>query len=117
MTSGAGFEIGTHLSLDCMTWPDSLPTELSDWLRRSSTEGQNLAAALGPFQKVRPVLHHPGAWLQVEGVIVGGADCVAWSVGKLQLDMVMAVPLLVQDGGGQTTEAVAGHAPFVAHAL
>jgi hypothetical protein len=65
MTSDAGFEIGIHLRLDCRTWPDSLPTELTDWLRRSSMEGQYLAAALGPFQKIRPFLHHPGAWLQI----------------------------------------------------
>ena len=65
MTSGAGFGIGIYLRLDCRTWPDSLPTELTDWLRRSSMEGQYLAAALGAFQKIRPFLHHPGAWLQI----------------------------------------------------
>ena len=117
MTSDAGFEIGIHLRLDCRTWPDSLPTELTDWLRRSSMEGQYLAAALGPFQKIRPVLHHLGAWLQIEGVVVCSAHRIPGSVSKLQFDMVMRIALLVQDGRRQTTEAVAGHAPFVAHAL
>jgi hypothetical protein len=29
--------------LDYRIWPDSLSAELTDWLRRSSTEGQHLA--------------------------------------------------------------------------
>ncbi len=91
--------------------------EMTEWLCRSSTEGQHLAPALGALQKVRPVLHHPGAWLQIEGVVVSRAHCIPGSMGKLQLDMVMRVTLLVQDGGRQPAKAVAGHAAFVAHAL
>src|ERR1035438_7400982 len=115
MTSGAGIGLGTHPGLDCRACPDSLLAELTGYLCRSSTERQHLAAALCPFQKVCPFLHHPGAWLQIKGVIVGSADCITWSVGKLQLDIVVAVPLLVQDGGSQTTEAMPCHAAFVAH--
>ena len=105
------------VGLDYRTWPDSLPAKLTDWLRRSSTEGQYLTAALGSFQKVRPILHHPGTWLQVQGMVVRRAHRIPGSVSKLQLDMVVSVALLVQDGGRQTPETVAGHAPFVAHAL
>ena len=79
MRSGAGFRLGIHLGLDCRAWPDSLPAELTEWLCRCSTEGQHLAAALCPLQKVGPVLHHLGAWLQVESVVVGGAHGVAWA--------------------------------------
>ena len=112
-----GSGLAPIVGLDCRAWADSLPAELTDWLRRSSTEGQYLAAALGPFQKIRPVLHHPGPWLQVQGMVVRRAHCIPGSMSKLQFDMVMRVALLVQDGGRQTTETVPGHAPFVAHAL
>ena len=107
MTSGAGFGIGTHPGLDCRAWPDSLPAELTEWLCRSSAKRQHLAASLGALQKICPVLHHLGPWLQIEGVVVGGADGIPGSVSKLQLDMVMAVSLLVKDSGRQPTESVA----------
>src|ERR1035438_10452954 len=117
MTSGAGIGLGTHPGLDCRACPDSLLAELTGYLCRSSTERQHLAAALCPFQKVCPFLHHPGAWLQVQGMVVRSAHCIPGSVSKLQLDMVMRVSLLMQDGRRQTTEAVAGHSAFVPHPL
>jgi len=95
---GGGFRLRVRLGLDCRAWPDSLPAELTEWLCRCSTEGQHLTSALRPLQKVGPVLHHLGAGLQVEGVIVGGAHGVAWRVGELQLNMLVVVSLLVKDG-------------------
>ena len=68
---------------DCRARPDSLPAELTECLCRSSTEGQHLAAALRLFKKVCPVLHHLGAGLQVEGVIVGGTHGITRGMGKL----------------------------------
>jgi len=107
----------THLELHSTECSDFLPTELTDWISRSSTEGQHLATSLCALQKIRPVLHHLGAWLQIESMVVRRAYRISGSVSKLQFDMLMRVALLVQDGGRQTTEAVAGHAAFVAHAL
>ena len=51
----------------------------------ASTEWQNSPAALRPFKEIRPGLHHLGAWRQVEGVVVRGANRVAWCVRELQL--------------------------------
>ena len=48
-----------------------------------------LAAALGDLQEVRPVLHHLGAWLQVESMVISGAHSIARSVGKLQFDVLV----------------------------
>jgi len=47
------------------------------------TERNDLSAALGLLQKVRPVLHHFGARLQVECMVVSGAYGIARRVGKL----------------------------------
>ena len=60
---------------------DFLPSEALDHLCHIPTEGQYLAPSLGVLQKVRPILHHFGARLQVEGVIVRGAHGVARRVG------------------------------------
>lgn len=35
------------------------PGEGPNLLRRSSSEGQHLPSALGAFQEISPVLHHP----------------------------------------------------------
>ena len=61
------------------------------------------------------MLHHLGAWLKVESVIVSGAYCVTWRVGKLQLDMLVWPALLMQDRAGEPPKAVAGHYAAVAH--
>ena len=66
-------------------------------LCRRAAKGQDLASALRALQEVGPILHHLGAWLQIEGVIIGGAHGVTWRVGKLQFDVVMVIALLVQD--------------------
>ena len=66
-------------------------------LCRRTAKRQHLAAALGLLQKVGPVLHHLGARLQVERVVVGCADGVARRVGKLQFDVLMRVTLLMQE--------------------
>lgn len=58
-------------------------------LCRRAAKGQQLAAPLRLLQIVGPVLHHSGARLQVESMVVGGADCVARRVGKLQLDVIV----------------------------
>jgi hypothetical protein len=78
---------------------------------------QHLAAALRLLQEVGPILHHLGAWLQIERMVVGGADGVARRVGKLQLDVVVVVALFMQNRGCKSTEAVAGHAALVSHPL
>jgi len=74
-------------------------------------------SALGALQEVRPVLHHPGAGLQVEGVIVGSEDGISLSVGKLQFNVLMRIALLMQNGGGKSPEAVAGHPALESHPL
>ena len=76
MRPGVGFRLGIRLGLDCRAWPDSLPAELTEWLCRCSSEGQHFASALGALQKIGPVLHHLGAWLQVESVVVRRAHRV-----------------------------------------
>ena len=47
-------------------------------------------------------------------MIVSGADGVPWRVGELQLDMVMRVSLLVQDGLGPVprTQLSLNFSPF-----
>lgn len=78
---------------------------------------QNFAAAPRLLQKIRPVLHHPRARLRIECMVVGGTDLIAWSMGQLNLNVVVVIALLVQDGGRQATETMSGHTTFVAHPL
>src|ERR1039458_6080792 len=89
----------------------------SEGLCRSSTEGQHLASALCVLQEVRPILHHLGSWPQVESVVVCGAHGITGSVCKLQFNMLVRVPLLMEDRRGQTTKAMSGHAALVVHAF
>jgi hypothetical protein len=74
-------------------------------LRRSPPKRKNCSTALRPLQKIGPVLHHLGAWLQVKGMIIGRAYCVARSMGKLQFNVFMPMALFVQDGGRQPAKA------------
>jgi hypothetical protein len=46
-------------------------------------EREHPPAALCAFQKVRPILHHLGTRLQIQGMVIGCADGIAGSVGKL----------------------------------
>jgi len=101
MISGANFRLVTHLKLLCSAWPGFLLTEWNERLCRCGTEGQHPASALSALQKARPILHHPGARLQIEGMIAGRAHRIPGPMCKLQFDMVMRVTLLVQDGGRQ----------------
>src|SRR5665213_4628725 len=82
-----------------------------EWSRGRATEAKHLAATLGLLQIIGPVLHHLGARLQVQRMVVGRADSIARRVGKLQLDMLMRVPLLMQNGRCQDSEAMARHLP------
>ena len=68
-------------------------------------------------QVVGPCVHELPPWFQIGGVVVGGADLVAFLVSELQFDEVVGVALFVQDGGGNAPEAVARHSPSVAHAF
>src|SRR5271157_50016 len=86
-------------------------------LCRRAAKRQYLAAALALLQIIGPFLHHLRPWLQVERVVVGRADGIARRVGKLQLDVFVVEALLMQDRGGEPTEAMAGHAALVSHAL
>jgi len=72
---------------------------------------------LSLFQIVGPVSHHLGARLQIEGMVVSGADGIAGSVRKLQLDVIVVLSLFMQDRRSHAPEAVAGHAAFETHPL
>src|ERR1017187_9474584 len=58
-------------------------------------EWNYLPAAQCGLQKICPILHHFGARLQVEGMVIGRAHGVAWGVGKLQFDVLMPIALFV----------------------
>jgi hypothetical protein len=66
---------------------------------------------------VRPPLHHLPAFRQVLSVIVSRPDAVPFAVSELALDDVRPKPVLIQNRAGGTTEAVAGRARMIAHAI
>jgi hypothetical protein len=72
---------------------------------------------LRDLEKVCPLPHHLGSRLQIESVVVGGADCIPGSVGELQLDVFVRAPPFVQDGGCQPAEPVSRHCALEAHPL
>jgi hypothetical protein len=116
--NGHGGQVPTTAKGRVIEWLEqNFEISATRWVRSSSTEMQHLASALGALQKVRPVLHHPGAWLQIECVIVGRTHLVAGRVGKLQLDVFMIVTLLVKNGRSKAAESVASHAALVSHPL
>src|SRR6185437_448449 len=76
---------------------------------------QYLSATPGLLQKICPILHHLGAGLQVQRVVIGSTHCVTWSMGQLQFDVRVIVALFVEDGGSDAPKPVAGHSALVAH--
>ena len=62
---------------------------------------------------IGPRLHHGGAWLEVQRMVVGCTDCVALLVRELQLDVLMRPALLVQDRRSNAAKSMAGHATAV----
>src|ERR1035437_3298922 len=87
------------------------------FLCRRAANWQHLAAPLGTFQEIGPILHHIGPWFKVERMIVSSGHGITRRVGKLQLDVIVVIALLVQDRQSQASEAVASHAALVTHPL
>ena len=63
--------------------------------RYGSLEGYDLHAALHHLEKVSPVLHHLGAWFEMDRVVVCGTDSVPRSMRQLKLNMLMRVSVLM----------------------
>ena len=71
------------------------------WLKflgSSIWERQHLSPTLRVLQEVGPILHHLCASFQMKGVVVGGAYGIPRGMGKLQLNMLVRVLFLVQNG-------------------
>lgn len=57
---------------------------------------EQLSAAQRLLQIVRPILHHFGTRLQIEGMIVGRTHGIARRVGELQFDVFMPIASLMK---------------------
>jgi hypothetical protein len=64
-----------------------------------------LSAAQSLLQKIRPILHHFGAPLKIQGMVISRAHGIARRACKLQFDVFMPIALFVQDGGRQPAKA------------
>lgn len=74
-----------------------------------TTYRDDLRLLLQLSEVIRPLLHHLCAWFQIEGVIVSSSDRVARGMRQLQLNVLVIVPLLMQNSGRHSAEAMAGH--------
>ena len=69
------------------------------------------------IEMIGPGLHHGGAWLEVQRMVVGCTDGVVLLVRELQLDVLMRPALLVQDRRSNAAKSMAGHATAVPHPI
>src|SRR3546814_15374067 len=68
-------------------------------------------------EAVGPILHHPAAWLDVLGMVIGRTDFIWIGVGKLGVNPLLKVAELIEGGGYRAAYAMAGKQVLVTHAL